>query len=271
MTGVLAGLCLLATLGYLLGVQPSHDRAWTADQARMPRVVFEGDRVTIENHRAFRYRTPEDYDEHWTTETFDLSRLEGADLGVAHFSDIEAVAHTFVSFRFADGRVLVASVEIRKEEGESFSPLLGLFRSYELMIVLGDERDLVELRAVHREDTVYLLPLDISGPRVADFLRRVLAHAQQLHDEPAFYNTLTASCSSTLAWHLRALEPVGLDPRMFLPGYTDDLAYEWGWLAGQGSLEERMERHRIEARARQAAGRPDFSERIRSDAVPSPR
>jgi hypothetical protein len=259
-----AVFCLAATGFFFVGVQPRHDRQWTGDQDRMPRIVFDGDRVTIHDHRAFRYRAVDDWDAHWTTETFDLSELVGADLGIEQFASLEAVAHTFVSFRFADGRVLVASVEIRKEQGESFSPLLGLFRNYELMIVLGDERDLVELRAVHREDTVYLHPLDLPKERLAQFLRVVLEDAARLHEQPAFYNTLTASCSSTLAQHLRSIEPVGLDLRMAMPGYVDALAYEWDWLAGEGTLEALRERNRIDDRARAAAGSDDFSARIRA-------
>lgn len=245
---------------YLFAVQPRHDRDWTEDQSRLPDVHWEGDRFTITDFRRFRYRAVDDWDARWTTETFDLNDLVGADMGIEQFASLEAVAHTFVSFRFADGRVLAASVEIRKENGESFSPLKGMFRQYEKMVVLGDERDLVELRAVHREDEVTLHPLHISRERVVDFLRSLLDETAAIHEAPVFYHTVLASCSSSLAVHIRAVEPLGWDLRMFLPGYADVLAHELGWL-GPGELSELRQAHRVDATA--AGGREDFSILIR--------
>lgn len=259
---LVAGICLLVTVGYLLLVRPSDDREWSTDQARLPAVEQDGDIVRIDGFRRFRYRSPDDYDAHWGEARFDLSQLVGADLGVEQFGPHEAIGHTFAVFRFRDGENLVVSVEIRKEVGESFSALKGLFRQYEKMFVLGDERDLVELRAVHREDTVYLYPLDVPVERVRVFLESLLAETAALHDRPAFYNTATASCSTTLAWHLRAMGEVPLVPRLFLPGYVDGLAHDLGWL-GDEPLEALRERHRIDERARAAAGSPDFSEAIR--------
>ena len=72
-----------------------------------------------------------------TAATIDL-RGERGDFGA--FSDfflteivgsieiVRAGAHTFLSFGFEDGRRLAISVEVRRERGESFSPLRGLLR-----------------------------------------------------------------------------------------------------------------------------------------------
>lgn len=235
-TYTLVGLAVCVTLVYWVGVQPRDDRTWSGDQVRMPDVTWEGDQFTVHDLRRFRYRSTDDWDARWTTDTFDLRQLVGADMGVEQFSSLEAVAHTFVSFRFSDGRVLVASVEIRKEAGEDFSPVRGLFRQYEKMIVLGDEEDLIALRVLHRHDEVMLHPLDIGQERVVAFLRSVLAETHALHEQPAFYNTILASCSSSLATHIRAVEPIRWDARMVLPGYADALAHDLGWL-GPESLE----------------------------------
>lgn len=259
----LFGTLASVTIGYLLLVRPSNERNWSEDQARVPSVRFDGDLVHIGDFRRFRYRSVEDFDPHWEEVTFDLDRLVGADLGIEQFGPHEAIGHTFASFRFDDGAVLVVSVEIRKEQGESFSPLRGLYRQYEKMIVLGDERDLVELRAVHREDPVFLHPLDVPVPKIRVFLQSVLEEAARLREHPAFYNTVLASCSSTLAWHLRAMGEVPLDPRLFLPGYVDALAWELGWF-GPGTLEALRAQNRIDDRARAAAGTDRFSKAIRN-------
>ena len=184
-------------------------------------------------------------------------------MGIEQFTSIEAIAHTFVSFRFTDGRVLVASIEIRKEKDESFSALKGLFRQYERMVVLGDELDMVELRAVHRQDTVYLHPVDVSAEYTEAFLRSILEEAIEIEAEPVFYNTLSASCSTSLAKHIRAAGPVRWDYRMVLPGYVDAIAWELGWF-GEESLDVLRERHTINERAVLAAGQEDFSSLIRA-------
>jgi hypothetical protein len=47
---------------------------------------------------------------------------------------------------FGDDRYLCLSVEARKEVGERYSVLLSFFCRFELIYVIGDERDLVRLR-----------------------------------------------------------------------------------------------------------------------------
>jgi len=42
------------------------------------------------------------------------------------------------------------SVEVRREVGETYSPLKGVYRNYELTHVIGDERDLIGVRTGHR-------------------------------------------------------------------------------------------------------------------------
>lgn len=49
--------------------------------------------------------------------------------------------------------------EIRPEVGEGFDPLASLFKQFELVSVVGDERHLVRLRTDHRDEEVYLYRL----------------------------------------------------------------------------------------------------------------
>jgi hypothetical protein len=261
-TGAVVLVCILAT-SFFFALRPLHGLDWMEDQERLPSVSVDGDVITIDNYRQFRYRSEFDWDAHWSTQTFRFSELVGADMGIEQFASLEAIAHTFVSFRFEDGRVLVASIEIRKEKGEDFSPIKGLFRQYERMVVLGDERDMVELRAIHREDTVYLHPVDVSAEYTEAFLRSILEDAQTIEAKPVFYNTLTASCSTSLAKHIRAVGPVGWDYRMALPGYVDVIAWELGWF-GEEPLDVLRDRHTINERAVLAAGQDDFSMLIRA-------
>jgi hypothetical protein len=80
--------------------------------------------------------------------------------------------------------------------------------------------------------------------RVRAFLDAVLADADRLSREPEWYHTLTGSCSTTLAAHIRAVGPVGWDWRMVVPGHADELAWELGWL-GEGDLDTLRAQHTL--------------------------
>ena len=60
--------------------------------------------------------------------------------------DRRGPAHAFVSFGFDDGGYVAISVEARREAGETYSPARGLMKQFEIMYVVGDERDLIGLR-----------------------------------------------------------------------------------------------------------------------------
>ncbi|NNM34576.1 MAG: DUF4105 domain-containing protein, partial [Gemmatimonadetes bacterium] len=148
--------------------QPSNDRDWVLNQAVLPTAQFWGDSVRIRNVRNTRYESVEVYEPRYEDRVYDLRRLVRAWFIVEPFSDFGGAAHTFLSFEFeaapgrtedAEPRFVAISVEIRKEEGEGFSPLRGLLKQYEVMYVVADEHDAIGLRANHRRDEVYLYPI----------------------------------------------------------------------------------------------------------------
>ena len=269
-TVALVAACAFTTL-WFASLSASHDRTWATDQSRLPGVRFDGDLVHVTDARAFRYRTVDDYDAHWFDATYDLNELEGVDFAVERFTDNEAVAHTLVSFRFRDGQTLAISVEIRKEVGESYGPVRGLFRQYELMLVLGDERDLLELRTVHRGDDVYLHPMRASPEGARAFLEGLLSTAADIRERPRWYNTVSASCTSVLAQHLQSVADLPLDHRVYLPGYSDSLAFELDLIETDLDFDATRARNHINERASLAAGQPDFSERIRQGRTDRPK
>lgn len=146
----------LVALLRLLSLEPSNDRDWVPREARTAWAEVDGSRVTVHEVRDARYRTDEDADVRWETRTYDLEGLESVWFLVDPFRGLEVAAHTFVSFGFADGRYLAVSIEARKERGEEYGILPGLYRQFEVIYVAGDERDLIGLRTHVRGDTVYL-------------------------------------------------------------------------------------------------------------------
>jgi hypothetical protein len=264
-----AALLLTAgVLAFLLfGPEPSNDRDWTPDQARLPWAEIAGRRVEVHNVRNARYRSEEDYDVAWENRSYDLDRLRSAWFVVEPFEsqDWEGPAHTLMSFGFAGGDYLAISVEIRKEKGEGFSPWKGLVRQYEVMYVVGDERDLIQLRTNHRRDPVYLYPVRAPRERIEQMFVSMLRRANHLRQEPEHYNTLTNTCTTNIVRHVNELVPgrVPWSYKILLPGYSDELAYELGLIDTELPFPEAKRHFRIDDDALRAAGRDDFSRRIR--------
>lgn len=70
----LLGAACLALLVYWQGIQPSNDRDWAPEVARLPRATVVGDLVTIHDIRNFDYRTEADFTPAYYDRTFDLRR-----------------------------------------------------------------------------------------------------------------------------------------------------------------------------------------------------
>lgn len=260
-------LALFFLGGVLLAVliRPSHDRNWAADQRVLPSVEFEGDQVHIKNIRNFTYRTKDDYDPAYYDKTFDLSKIETVWYIVEPFSDWEGAAHTFLSFGFEDDEYIAVSVEIRKEEGEKFSSWKGLLRRYELMYVIGDERDLIKLRSNYRHDEVFVYPVKATKEKVHELFVDMLTRVNEIHEKPEFYNTALNTCTTNIVSHINAIMPdrIPFDFRILFPGYSDAFAHELGLIDTSLPFEQARAYFKINDRAEEFADDPDFSVKIR--------
>ena len=249
---------------FALLVRPSNDRDWSVDQAVLPVATIDGPLVTIRNIRNFRYEATDRYTPGYYDKTFDLRALDSAWFVVEPFGKGGA-AHTFVSFGFRDRDFVAVSVEIRKEKGESFSPLKGLLRRYEVMYVIGDERDLVKLRTNYRNDPVHLYRIRTTPERMRAMFLAMVRRANALHEQPEFYNTLTNTCTTNLVRHVNQITPkrIPLRASVLLPATSDELAYELGLIDTALPFEEAQRRALINPSARRYADDPDFSRKIR--------
>ena len=215
-------------LVWWLGLEARNDRDWIVDVARTPTAEIDGERVTIQNLRNFDYRSEDDYDERWEERSYDLGRLVGADMFLSYWGSPH-IAHTIVSWAFDDGQHLAISIETRKEQGESYSALLGFFRQYELYYVVADERDLVRLRTNYRGERVYLYRLNIPVELARAVLLDYLAVVNRLAAKPRWYNALTHNCTSTIRHHVQAVAPVKpFSWKILVNGYIDELGYARG-------------------------------------------
>ena len=262
----LTALLLIAALGWAR-VRPSNSRDWSDGQDRLPHAEFRGDSVTIRNFRNFTYDTAGTIvTPAYEARSYDLGRLQTVWFVLAPFeSDNRGPAHSFLSFGFADSQYVAISVEARKEKNESYSIVKGLFKRYEIMYVVGDERDLIRLR-VARGDDVYLYPIRTTPARARALFVRMLERANTLEHEPEFYNTLTNNCTTNILEHANtvASKKIPYGREVLLPGYADELAEKLGLIDTDLPLAEARRQFLVNQRARLAYHDTAFSQRIRT-------
>ncbi len=250
-------------LAWWLALQPSNDRDWQPDVARLPTATIDGPLLTVHNVRNFVYRGEKDFTQSWETRTYDLDTLVGVDMFVAFWGPT-LYGHTIASWEFADGRHLAVSIETRKEKDEEYSALRGFFRQYELYYVVGDERDLIPLRTNQRGEVVYLYRLGGSPSRARELLIDYAEEINVLAEAPRWYNALTQNCTTTIWHHTKAVgSDFPLDWRLLANGYLVNLAYERGTVDTRIPLDELKRRSDITLRALAASGHEAFSRRIR--------
>jgi hypothetical protein len=139
------------------------------------------------------------------------------------------VGHTFVSFIFDNVSPLSISIETRPEVGEGFDPIASLFKQFELISVVGEERDLVAVRTNHRHEAVYLYRLNTSAADARRLLLIYLARINELADRPEFYHLLTNSCTINIIRYANAAGRKGrFDIRHLLNGLIDSYLYHSG-------------------------------------------
>ncbi|CAN7686761.1 DUF4105 domain-containing protein [Bosea sp. LjRoot9] len=265
----------LGLLGWWNGMAPSHDRDWIPELAKLPQIAREGETITVRNLRDFRWRTEADYDQRWETRSYDLTKIEGADLFLSYWSG-EAIAHLLVSFTFKDSVPLTFSIEVRREKGEEWSSLAGFFRTYEMAYVAADERDIVGLRSHARKEDVRLFRLAATPSQARDVLLAYIADVNRLASSPRWYNTLTTNCT-TVVYHLVGSVAPGwtfslpLDPRVLLSGYLPGYLQRIGAVRTDIPLDQLVRQGRISERARiLTLDDPEFSKKIR-EGVPAGR
>lgn len=198
-------------------------------------------------------------------QTFDLDQLRSADLFMVYWGSPH-MAHTMISFGFEGGSNLCFSIEARKEKGERYSPVRGLFRQYELVYVVADERDAVRVRTNYRPgEDVYLLPLSGSPAQLRVFLLDYLERVNRLRHHPEWYDTITDNCTVSIRNQRATANRMPWDWRLLLNGHADELLYERGMVATNLPLAELKQRAHVNARARAADKAADFSRMIRQE------
>lgn len=259
-------VALVLGVAALSSLRPSSERDWIPQQAVMPSVMFGIDSVLVRRIRNFSYTSDTAFTPAYYDRIYDLDKLESAWFVLTPFYDSwRGPAHSFVSFGFSDSQFVSISVEARRERGEEYGPIKGMFRRYELMYVVGDERDLIGQRAVFGGYPVYVYPIRGERDRIRQVFVEMLLRADELRDQPEFYNTITNNCTSNVVAHVNDVAPrkVPGGLKTILPGYTDDVAHRLGLIDTDMDLAGARDRFRVNDRAKRYYDDPMFSWRIR--------
>ena len=264
---LIVGLVFLCILGWWLSIPPRQDRDWKPDVAVLPNAVIEGDQVTINDVRNFDWRSLTDFTTRYDTRSYNLSRLQGADLFIIYWGS-PLIAHSIASFDFGDQGRICFSIETRPERGKSYSAVGGLYRQFELIYVAADERDAIRVRTnVHKDEEVYLYHLNLPPEEIRTRFLEYLRRMNQLHDRPEWYNAITSNCTTNIRTQHVVAKPAPWDWRILVDGKGDELLYERGVLNRNLPFAELKRRAHINALAKDADNAPDFSDRIRLEAA----
>jgi hypothetical protein len=257
---LLAALLLLA---WWRRIRPARDSDWADEVAQLATGRVDGDRIVVDHVRDFVWRTTTDYDVRWQPRAYALDRLCSVDLILSYWGR-PGIAHTLVSFGFADGEQLVFSIEIRKQRGEAFSEIGGFFRQFEVSLIAADERDIVYLRTNVRGEDCYLYRIHLPEDARRALLLAYVAEANRLAVRPRFYNSLTNNCTTVVYRMLgRILGDLPLDVRLLFSGLLPSYIHRLGGLTPEYTPEVLRERGRITQRALDAGRAEDFSRQIR--------
>lgn len=246
--------------------KPQLDAKWNSDCEFLTTTTIEGSKITFRNVRDFFWRTTRDRDETWADEVVvDVKELKDIWFIVDHFHPIHGMAHTYLTFEFNDGTCLSFSFEARRRIKQRYHPWDGLWRNYELYLLVGFERDLTGLRTNARGNKDYMFRAITPPGKDKDILLRLAQKANQLAESPEWYHSFLTTCNTSIVRMVNRVTP-GRVPflwRNFLPGYTPRAALKLGLIEDWGGLEATLEQARIDLFAQKWDGEGSYSEMLR--------
>ncbi|MDE0858005.1 MAG: DUF4105 domain-containing protein [Candidatus Poseidoniaceae archaeon] len=264
-----AGLLLLSVLLWVIRIRPrvpKLDDTWNSDCERTTTADITGSTIRFSNIRDFFWRTTRDRDEDWEdTLEVDADQIKDVWFVVDHFHHLHGMAHTFLTFEFNNGTCLSFSFEARRRKGQRYHPWPGLWRHYELYLLVGHERDLLGLRTNGRGNKDYMFR-GITPPGKEKALLLALTNkANSLAEKGEWYHSFLTTCNTSIVGMVNRITPgrVPFTWRNFLPGYTPRAAYKLGLIEKWGDFETTIERARVDEHAMQWDGEGTYSQMIR--------
>lgn len=266
--GGFAGLVASWTVWWA-SIRASSKLDWVPENRYQATGKIVDQELTIRHVRNFGWKDKHTFDERWETRVYDLARLQAVDLFLCTWGNPN-IAHVMVSFDFVGAPPLCFSVETRRDVREVWTPLAGFMKSYELLIIAGDERDLVKSRINLRGEDVRLYRVYTTPEMRQKIIRRTIAQLNRLEARPRFYNTIFHNCTIEIARIVWASgQHFPLDWRILVSGHVAEYLYDIDLLARSQSFAALKANADIRVRSLAADHDPEYSSRIR-DGIADP-
>ena len=231
---------------------PRTDRNWYPYLAVTPDVTLTQERFNVGPVSDWSYAGPEVTAETYIDASYRFEDLRNVWFMLEPQPGSQLAAHTLLLFEFTGNRLIGVTIEARREQGEEYSALRGLFNAFELSYIWASARDLLTRRAVMLDHEVFIYPVEITGEQNEMLLRHLLERTESLETTPRYYNTILSNCTNELA------KAAGFDwaPAYILTGRSDEYLFRRGIIPG--------------ASFAQAHARSDMTEFIRALNVTPP-
>ena len=250
--------------------EPRLDREWVSDCEKHAEAKFKGSKVTIKNVRDFTWKSKRDHDSKWINTTVNIDEISDIWFVVDHFHKIKGLAHTMLTFEFKDGQFITFSFETRREIGERYHPWQGLWRAYELYLLVATERDALHLRTNARGHKVHLFRVQTPPGKDKALFNALCDRVNSLLESPEWYHTLGAACTTSIVDQVNLITP-GRIPRMWrtiLPGHSARAAWKLKLIEDWGGYDSTIEASRVDQRAQTWDGKEEYSRHIRAHLPP---
>jgi hypothetical protein len=258
---------VVAVCVYIYGVlKPANTREWEYGFEILPHFSIAGNRVTVKNLRDFTYVSGSTFQKGYFDEDYSIDSISRVWFVVSKFSGFEGVAHTYFVFDMTDRAPITVSVEARRERGENYDIVGGLFNSFELMYVWGSERDALVRRSLVNKDKVYMYPLTLPEGGAAKIFMRLAARSHDLESTPRFYNTLFSNCTNELAKTANDIKPGAIpwNISLVLPGYSARELQKLGYIKSSDPIEKLERDHYVTDFVREHYADTDLSMQLRT-------
>jgi hypothetical protein len=258
---MLAGGCMFKTA--------SNKRPWCLEHAVMPLAVFDDDQVKIHNVRNFRHIDDQTINAAYYDLPLDMNEITTVDLFTSLFqNDVSPIAHTMLSFGTRDrDQFVVVSIEARREVGEEFNFVTATTGQLELIYVIADERDIIDQRAVVREEKLLRFPIQVPPKDAKSLFTALLRDANDLRRKPQIYDLLDNNCTSNLVRHASKdlFSAVDRATLLAFPAYADITLRRVGLVDNSLSVSEQRAQAEVNELARRYRDMPNYSRRIRRE------
>lgn len=266
------GLFLLAVViwtAWWTRLHAATNLKWVAENAYQTTGRIDGDIASLKYVRNFEWTAKRQFTPRWEDRTYDLSQLDALDVFICTWGD-PRIAHTMLSFVFRNTPPLAMTIETRREVGERWTALAGFMKSYELIYIGADERDVIRNRVNVRGEDVRLYRIASDAAMRRKLFEGYLTRMNALAERPRYYNTIFMNCTTEIARLVRAAgRKFPLDWRIVVTGYLAEFLYRLELIDTRLPFAELKAAADIRARSLAADADPDYWKRIR-DGLPDP-